>query len=269
MKDLLRGGFVVSQDPTSESRAIRERNTSKGMGAALAVSLLFLGSCGTATNVDDIAPNTQPAAPKTLEASPIVGVGDPKYPSNNLGDWVTYADYVVLVKVASETPGEPQYESDSKTEYVLPRVVELSVTDTVWSQSAPPVELPGSIEYPALGDHVSLAEDGSVTTAKFVASGFSRLEPGHEYLMPLYWDEECVRVGPAWSSLGAVPFDSGVAGVGEFEGRERTQEEATRRPDNATSRDLPLFALGGLSSDQVKERLATAVPDPKPFVPTC
>jgi len=257
----------MSRTHVSREGRNRLHSPTWAISLALITGGLLVSACGTATLSDT---TTEPApAAKTVEAGPLVGVGDTKYPADSLTDWATYADYVAVVKAVTETTGEPQYEADSKTEYVLPRRMGLAVTQVLWSRRDAPKRLPDSIDYPVMGQHVSVAQDGTITIAKFVASGFPRIESGHEYLMPVYWDDTCVRLGPAWSSLGEVPFDGGQAGVGEFEGRERTEAEATQPPDNASLAERPLYALAGLTADQIAERLASTRPDPKPFVPAC
>jgi hypothetical protein len=234
-------------------------------GAVLAI-VLGLSACGSVTEGGQEA---APSAVQTVEGPLIFGTGESKYPSDSIRDWVTYADFVAVVTPAAEREGDPDPDALKSGIYTVPRSVELSIESMVWESPEAQVQLPPSIDYSAMGRQVSLDERGQPTSSRLVAVGYPRLEIGHDYLMPIYWDDECVRLGPEWSSLGPIPFDGGVASVGEFEGTERTLDDAVKFADSSTDRESPLVVLAGLGEQEVSKLVNAAKPDSNPYHPPC
>jgi hypothetical protein len=91
---------------------------------------------------------------------------------------------------------------------------------------------------------------------------------GHRYILAIEWEEaRCSpgdpRIPAQWRGLGSfssVPFDDGVVGQGEYEGRYRPASEAMA--DAAPNDPNYSFAqeMAGGSADDVRRALERATP---------
>lgn len=195
-------------------------------------------------------------------------------PNETATDWVTYADFVVAVTATSErevkAPSDPNAE-----ESTIGREVTLRVNDVLWSRD-PKAKAPKTVPWSAIGWG---ATGGDLEKRQeMVEVGASRVEVGHSYVIAIKWELPLCTEGPdkesaQWSGLGAgavVPFDEGIVGNGEFEGKTRSAAQAkvsVKRGDLQ-----PTFAntMLGKSSTALAQNLGDTKPDPDPenFRPT-
>jgi hypothetical protein len=200
------------------------------------------------------------------------GAGD-HLPSTTAADWVTYADHVVVATPVDERVEPPTAAEVDRGEGLVGRTVTLRVDDVLWSRGDPDRPAPQTMSWDAWGWTFEGEPDNR---GRVVGEGTPRVELGHTYLLAIVWEEARCSPGdprqPAgWQGLGAastVPFDGGVVGRGEYEGRVRTLEEARAdvRPGD------PNLSFGqelvGGSAGDVRRALDRAVPGtPEEFTP--
>ncbi|MFL1382363.1 MULTISPECIES: hypothetical protein [unclassified Nocardiopsis] len=192
-------------------------------------------------------------------------------PSETASDWVTYADHVVVVSVAAEKEIPPTELEIARGEGLIGRELTLDVETVLWSQEdAPPA--PDTWTYPALG-YVFTEGDIDGRTPMALA-GHPRVESGHRYIMAIVWEEARCSPGdvpdPAgWRGLGQgseVPFDDGVIGQGELEGRVDDGSEARQGTLDAHGAEGSLEELlAGQDGDALVRALESATPQPATF----
>jgi hypothetical protein len=155
---------------------------------------------------------------------------DPLRGSATAQEWVAHGDHAAVIRVTRETAGAPGPEDGD----YIPRAVTATVTQVLWSRP----------RAPRLGTTVTLRAHGWYTTLwggrkEAAREGAPRLEPGHTYIVGL------TALGRGTELIGddaALPFDSGILGEGEFEGRSVTPN-AYRR----AVRGLPKDAVAGFA----------------------
>lgn len=171
--------------------------------------------------------------------------GSDRLPSTTATDWVTYADHVVVVTPVEQTEVPPAQSELDRGEGLIDRRVTLRVDDVLWSRPDADRPAPATFDWLAAG----WMFDGTPADRGRVArEGEPRLEPGHSYLLAIEWEEARCSPGDAkipaqWRGLGsfsAVPFDDGVVGQGEFEGRYRSASKAVAAADP----DDPNYSFG-------------------------
>jgi hypothetical protein len=151
-------------------------------------------------------------------------------PNETAADWVTYADYVVVVTATSERAVEAPLDPGAP-ETTLGRDVTLTVDDTLWARNAE-AEAPSTVRWSAGGWGFTADEPG--IRHEMVEVGAPRIEVGHSYVIAIKWELPLYTQGPdketaQWRGLGGgsvLPFDAGVVGNGEFEGEVRTVKQA-------------------------------------------
>jgi hypothetical protein len=157
--------------------------------------------------------------------------GDDRLPSTTATDWVTYADHVVVVSAVSERILPPTRTEIERGEGLLGRIVHLKVEDVLWSRDGAPAA-PKNWDYNAVGVTFT---DGDLDARRPVAlRDQPRVERGHQYIMAIAWEEPRCSPGDArqpgqWMGLGEgsqLPFDGGVIGRGENEGRSQNDSQA-------------------------------------------
>jgi hypothetical protein len=103
-----------------------------------------------------------------------------------------------------------------------------------------------------------------------------RVEPGHTYVMAIRWEEARCSPGDApeparWRGLGEgseVPFDKGVLGQGELEGRSRTAAQARSVAREAEDETALEDQLAGRGEAAIAQALNAAEPqEPEAFGP--
>ncbi len=190
-----------------------------------------------------------------------------RYPSTTASDWVTYADFVAVVKVAEDRRAAPAQEARERGEGFIDRSVTLTVEKIVWRKAdAPPA--PATIVYPALG---WMFRDGNVeNTRELVPIDRPRYEQGHRYVSAFVWEpSRCYegdgRLPARWVGLGsgsALPFDGERLGAGEFAGEGRNLEEAEEYAATLPA-DSVAAQVTGERLDALRTVLAEAQPKPK------
>ena len=150
--------------------------------AAGAVLLVLLAGCGVSDPDPVGVPSARPRRDPVSSAT-----RDQAFPTDTLGDWVTYADQVVAVRVEQQDPS---------------RTVTWARQRVVWSNPARP------------------GEDAPPTdTARGGERGGAepRLVVGHTYLVAL--THTALGVGDdlprEWISMAVLPFDDDLVGDGE------------------------------------------------------
>jgi hypothetical protein len=175
----------------------------------------------------------------------VVGNGDEALPNATLTDWKSYGDAIAAIDVAAERSEPTPREVAETGEGLINRTITVRVTRIYWRAV-------GSRPTPATFDMLAwgwVVHDRRRTPT--VSSGSPRLEVGHRYLVALLW----FRGG--WTTLGSgaeMPFDGGVVGRGEWEGRDPARVEAVEHP--------AITSLLGARDPRIQSTLAHAHADP-------
>ncbi|MFJ6988658.1 MULTISPECIES: hypothetical protein [unclassified Streptomyces] len=232
-----------------------------GRSLSVAVAAVALGS-GLA------ACSAAPSAPSDSTDSVLMGHGAAHLPNTTASDWVTYADHVVVVSATAETEIAPTEEELARGEGVIGRTVDLKVEKVLWSRPDASRPAPAVWAYDAVGWQFS---DGDTDNRlRMALAEQPRVEPGHWYVMALAWEDavcsgEVAEPGQ-WRGLGEgseVPFDGGVLGRGELEGRTVTPAPAlVAEPgeDGSLEREV-----AGQGADALVRALREAVPQSPTF----
>lgn len=206
------------------------------MGTALGLALL-LGACGApapdAPGTPSVRPRGEPASSATR---------DQAFPTDTLGDWVTYGDRAVVVEVVGEsrraTEPAPDPQSPSWRDVAWQQRGEL------WANPARPEEHAPTTGTAAGGVYTSDREGAGVAAV----GGEPVLFVGHTYVAVLAHTD--VGGGPRdWVPLALLPFDDGIVGDGEAFGGWEGQEAT-------------LDAVWGRTGPQVSALLAATPVDP-------
>ncbi len=171
--------------------------------------------------------------------STVVGAAADRFPSEDLSDWVTYADQVAVVSILEETLIDPPADVAERQEGYVERVVEMRVDSTLWTSSDAKARAEGTIDFEAFG-WILKGED----IVPIAPGGGTRLEVGKRYVIPL------VKIEKGWSSLSP----SSIIGVnvdGELVLEERITNPAT----------LALVESSANADELAAQILATS-PDP-------
>lgn len=191
--------------------------------------------------------------------------GSDHMPNKTASDWVTYADHVVVVTPVAEKESVTE-EEVARGEGLIWRDLTLQVKDVVWSRPNPDKPAPDTLAWRSYGWSFT---GGSTENRQTMAGADApRIEMGHTYIMAIEWQEGSCQPGdevvpPKWKGLGTdavLPFDGGVVGVGELEGRVLTVGEALRVADS----ESPFLSfedrLVGESVVSLRQALAEAKP---------
>ncbi|MBO3681968.1 hypothetical protein J5X86_44525 [Streptomyces sp. NEAU-YJ-81] len=186
---------------------------------------------------------------------------------------MTYADHVLVVSATREKEIAPTQQEVERGEGTVGRTVALTVDKVLWSRPDAPRPAPDTWEYSAMGWQF---QDGDTGNRTKMALDQPRVEPGHRYVMAIRWEAATCSPGddpePArWQGLGEgseVPFDAGVIGQGELEGRPRTAAQARsaklKAGDDAGLEDQ----LAGREEATLVQELNAAQPhEPETFGP--
>lgn len=190
-----------------------------------------------------------------------------RYPNATADDWVTYADHVLAVTPVAERAPAPADNDEDGGGGLIDRDVTLRVDRVLWSRPDPDRPAPATLDWKAWGWRYE-ADPGDRTA--IVGAGSPRIELGHSYLLAVAWEPARCSPGdpvqPAgWTGLGSastVPFDHGIVGEGEFEGRVRNAAEAKADADPSSPNFTFAQRMIGADGDQVAQALATARPGP-------
>ncbi|MEU9402712.1 hypothetical protein [Streptomyces sp. NPDC048242] len=194
------------------------RITTLAAGTAAAAALVVTGLAVGHTP-------TRAAAHEPRKTGVVVAHGADRHPSQTATDWVTYADHVVEVTPVDERDIPPSQEEVDRGEGVILRGVTLRVDKVLWTRSGATQAAPASFDWTAYGWQFT---DGDVhNRTEMAGEGQPRIETGHHYVMALEWEApRCVpgdgELPGRWRGLGSesiIPYDNGVLGEGEFQGR--------------------------------------------------
>jgi hypothetical protein len=198
-----------------------------------ALGISVAGCASTAAEPSSAPAQAAEAAPVAQgPADPVVkGDGRSRTASTTADDWATYADHVLVVTVADEVRLKPSAEEIERGEGMIGRTVKLRVDKVLWSAPDAPQSAPAKLDLSAAG-WVFNDGEGQADGVKFSLRHSSRLEKGHTYVKAVEWiDDPCsddAKQG-SWEGLGSgdtIPYDKGLLGAGEFEGRLQTLDQA-------------------------------------------
>lgn len=227
------------------------------MRQAISASVAVLGLGSLASGCFGGAPDRAPAAGSDR---PIVvaGEGAGWRPGETIGDWATYADYVLAVTPTAESELPPTQGEINRGEGLIQRRLTLVVEDVVWSSTRAERPAPRSMPFVASGWRFT---DGNLTNRTEMAlNDAPRVETGHHYLMAVAWQEARCSPGdepsPArWRALGSdaiVPFDESTVGLGENQGQAQSVSQAAEKA-NDPGPDISLEGkLAGKSTRDVR-----------------
>lgn len=156
-----------------------------------------------------------------LTTVPGCGLGGDRYPSQTAGDWVAYADHVVVATPTREQETGRHDYSRGTVRYDADRTVTFRTDDLLWSRRSPARPLGRTFDMTAPGWRVYT----NGNRVKRTATDAPRLETGHTYLLALRWTSD------GWTVLGegaAVPFDDHVGDQGEWCGRVLSKEDVAQ-----------------------------------------
>jgi hypothetical protein len=234
-----------------------------GAVGALAVT----AACGAAA--PEPAPVVAPGPAETIA----LGEGSDRTASQSVNDWATYADHVLVVTVVAENRQAPVKRDVDRGEGLVARTVKLRVDKVLWSAPDAPRAAPaGTLKLAAAGWIFN--ENDGADERKMALKGSARLDVGHTYIKALEWVDDPCFPDPkkgSWEGLGSgdtVPFDGGVLGAGEFEGRARTlgQLKGAWKADPADARSLR-GQLAGEPVAKLVSGLSSAVPAVESYPP--
>ncbi len=153
--------------------------------------------------------------------------GASRLPSTTPQDWVTYADYVLVLRPTAEQPTSLSGDDDA----LVMRDVASDVVRVAWRSPSATQSAPSQLNMVMVGTHTT--SDGEQIDVAM--EGAPRLEVGHTYLAAVSYVPARCSAGdipePAHFELlgedALVPFDKGVVGQGEMEGTVRTASAAS------------------------------------------
>jgi hypothetical protein len=202
------------------------------MVGALVISTAGCGSTpAEPVSAPVAAPVTEAPATEPTAETVVTGEGRNRTGSTTADDWATYADHVLVVTVADEVRHQASAGEIERGEGMIGRTVKLRVDKVLWSAPDAPQPAPAKLDLSAAG-WVFNDEEGRADGVKFVLRHSSRLDKGHTYVKAVEWIDDPCSDDPkrgSWAGLGSgdtIPYDKGVLGAGEHEGRMQTLEQA-------------------------------------------
>ncbi len=222
----------------------------------MALVVVALGVSGCGYNAGPTASSTGGRPTQTVAAPVVLGEGRDRTGSRSASDWASSAEFVVAVTVVNEVRGKIANEDLEREEGMISREVVLRVDRLIWTAESGKVEAPQEIRQQAAGWVFN--NNNGTGERPFALTNASRLEVGHSYVTALDWvDDPCSKdvMKGSWVGLGAfgtIPFDSGILGLGEVEGR--IQDLRGVRVDIPTLRT----DVAGKSVEELAAQLSTA-----------
>lgn len=224
-----------------------------GVGGALAVGA---GIAGARPQVSTTDPRLDGKPQPRTTPSPVAVAGSVEgqslFPYETLEDWVSYCDLVVPALATSIRREEPTSDERTAGEGLAVRFVTLDLAEALWA--APRARpWPKSLDVPSGGWVFGVDRpERRLRVADSVDYWV-----GHQYLLPLTYDES---VGLPWQPIYAsavLPFDDNVVGRGE------PLLDADGKPIDGSRSKIPARSrLWGMAMDQVRELLASTRPNP-------
>lgn len=203
--------------------------------ALLAAATVLLAGCSGSSSPSTSSANQAPNDVSVIRPAAA-------FTAKTLPDWKTFGDTIAIVEIVDSKVDHSAAGDPSQNGGTIGRLVQVSVLQVMWQR-------PGG---PALPNRLSMRAWGWVphgnSQQAIVARGEPRLETGHVYLLVFG------KFKTGWAGLGdgaELPFDNGVAGGGEWAGK---------NPDD----DQPgIKALLGKSAAEVQAILDSVRPDPR------
>lgn len=264
-----------------ESKPLKKRDLAVGgvvVGAAIAT--------GVASGFTLAGRSDRPSPDRADQPTVVIAEGLELLSSATAEDWVSYGSAVVVVTVVGEREGEVVEGDRQYEEGTVNRDVDLRVDQRLWVR--PNAELPDQITIGTTG--WAWSDGDPAERVEFANAGRPRYELGKQYLVALAeWPatpedrlDSCEDEPEAggWAPIGqfaSAPVTDGVIGIGEFEGTERSLEEAleaAKLPEEAMAVQGGSLRshLTGKSVDTVVPvlELAASTTSPKPIpLPGC
>jgi hypothetical protein len=238
--------------------------------AAAGVAVATAGGAGErALQVQEVTPSASTAGSGSEEKIAVsLGANvEGHRPDHTAGDWVTYADHVVVATVIGDEDSRPIHENSGHGWY--DRKVTLKVDELLWSNSHAARPVPTTFTHPGWG---YIFTDGDPTRrTKWAVQDYPRIELGHRYIIAFAWEPARCSPGDTpspgrWEFLGrdsVIPYDGPVIGTGEMSGRLQDAAQARAAlPPAPPSPSLEDEMLGRTTSDLGKA-LANATPVPE------
>ncbi|MFE9691924.1 hypothetical protein [Micromonospora sp. NPDC005806] len=241
----------------------------------VAVSALILSTTGCATT-ETAAPPAAPVKAAPVEAAEHVLLGDgrDRTASQTASDWATYADHVLVVTILDEVKLKPSKGELARGEGMIGRTVKLRVDKVLWSAPDAPHAAPTTFNLSAAG-WIFNNNDARTGEVKFALRDSSRLDKGHTYIKAIEWMDDPCSSDPkkgTWEGLGSgdtIPFDQGVLGAGEFEGKPQTLAEAKTKWQADGAPGVRLRAAGASVDKLVSDVKAAPVRAETSYKPEC
>lgn len=235
------------------------------VSTTLALTAFLATGCGQAATPPSY-PALTPTASTWPSASPVQFVdAEDVRPSQTLSDWVTYADYIAVVTVQTDSLREPTKTEVKRGEGSMLRDLVMSVDEVLWTAPNAAAKLPTAIEWTAIGSAFS---NGGKDTVRLAIRDTPRLEQGHSYILALYRHPEVCSEGdeqkPYWDGLGAgsvVPYDSRSIGQGESAGSAQTVAKAADQVGSVEAK------FAGQDAGSLAKALSEATPNPTKLSP--
>jgi len=246
----------------------------------LTVAVGALAITAACTTPDSADHSSAPAGPPSTHVSnapvadPVVmSEGSDRTASRTASDWATYADHVMVVTVVGEIRQPASKKEIERGKGLVGRTVKLRVDKVLWSAPDAPQPAPTSLNLSAAG-WIFNNHNGAVGERKIALRDASRLEEGHTYIKAVEWmDDPCFDDAKrgTWEGLGSgdtIPFDAGVLGTGEFEGRAQTLDQlGAKWRVNATEAHTLRGQIAGEPAAALVADLKAAAPRPEGYKP--
>jgi hypothetical protein len=206
------------------------------------------------------------AAGEKLDVISDSAIDDGYRPDVTAGDWLTYADHVVVATVLAEKDLRPVRETRGEGWY--DRRVTLRVDELLWSNRQAEHPAPKTFAYKTWGYRFTKGDPAN--RVRVAVEDRPRVELGHRYIFALAWEASRCSPGDApqpgqWRHLAQdsiLPYDGEIIGTGEMEGshQDASKARAALLPDD------PNFSLEdamlGCTTDDLLDALAKATPAP-------
>lgn len=197
---------------------------------------------------------------KSSDEIVILGEGSGRYPAQTATDWVSNADYVVVVAVVRDSAMPLTPSQRESGEGLVNRDVAMGVIETVWTSEGAKHELPKEIHYVSTGWAL---KNGDLTESpKLAEDDTPRFEVGHTYVMALEYDECAESETYRWRGLSSdsnIPFDDEILGNGELAGK------IVEPSDHEVPRDDLEYGLKDAVNGEPLETLSRTLANTKPL----
>lgn len=234
---------------------------------AVGATVLGTAGCSASEKTSSVPVGKSAAGTTAVSDGPapkvVLGDGRDRTASSSVQDWVTYADHVLIVTVTRESRVGPSKHEIERGEGMIGRNADMTVAKVLWSAPDAPQKAPATLKMSVAG-WVFDNKQSNAGEVKFAMSGSSRLEKGHSYVKAIEWVDDPCSTDPnvgTWEGLGSgdtIPYDAGVVGAGEFEGRVQNLDQA--RTTFQTGESAMRKQVAGAPVDALLNQLRTTRP---------